>query len=159
MALENLISFNLTAAEITQIETALQTIKTVIQGKVINLTTEERQEYGKVGNERANFIVKALGYMLQRPDLVPNYINLTEFQNDVAARQSIVPLLNQATEIHEMFSDTNLLLGTDVYNTAIAFYRNVKIAAQQNVPGSTNIYQDLQVDFPGRPKKIKTTNP
>lgn len=159
MALENLISFELTPAEITQIETALQSITTVIQNKVINLTPDQRHEYGKVGNERANFIVKSLGYMDQRPDLVPAYIDLVEFKNDVNARLSILPLLNKVNEIQEMFNDTNLLLGTDVFNTAIAFYRNVKIASQQNVPGSTNIYQDLQVDFPGRPKKAKTTNP
>jgi len=62
-------------------------------------------------------------------------------------------MLNGLKEITEMLDDTRLLLGTDVYNNSIAFYRNVKISALQNVPGSTNIYQDLQQQFPGRPKK------
>jgi hypothetical protein len=159
MALENLISVEFTPAETAQINAALDTIKGIIINKVINLTPEQRQEFGKVGNERANFIVKSLGYMLQRPDLVPNYIDIAEFQKDVNARQAIIPLLNRVTEIQEMLNDTNLLLGADVFNTAIAFYRNVKIASQQNVPGSTNIYQDLQYDFPGRPKKSNPPTP
>ena len=157
--MENLISVEFTPAETAQINAALDTIKGIIINKVINLTPEQRQEFGKVGNERANFIVKSLGYMLQRPDLVPNYIDIAEFQKDVNARQAIIPLLNRVTEIQEMFNDTNLLLGADVFNTAIAFYRNVKIASQQNVPGSTNIYQDLQYDFPGRPKKSNPPTP
>ena len=159
MALENLISVDFNPAEIGQISAALDSIKGIIMNKVINLTPEQRMEFAKVGNERSNFIVKVQGYMTQRPDLVPNYIDQAEFQKDINARQAILPLLNKVNEIQEMFNDTNLLLGNDVFNTAIAFYRNVKIASQQNVPGSTNIYQDLQYDFPGRPKKSNPPTP
>jgi hypothetical protein len=159
MALENLISVEFTPAETAQINAALDTIKGIIINKVINLTPDERRHYARVSNEMANWIVKVLGYMNQRPDLIPSYIDFVEFQKDVNARQAITPLFNKVTEIHEMFDDTNLLLGTDVYHTAIAFYRNVKIASQQNVPGSTNIYQDMQAQFPGRPKKLKPPTP
>jgi hypothetical protein len=45
--------------------------------------------------------------------------------------------------------DTNLLLGTDLYNNLTAFYRSLREASKSNAPGASSIYKDLKQQFPG----------
>lgn len=154
MAINNLISVNFTQEEITKITGALTIIETTLKGKAVNLTPEERQLYGKLGDKTENFIKKVRDYMEQDPKLIPFYLDKAEFDKDISARQAMMPLLNRVTAIYEMLDDTSKLISTDVYNAAIAYYRNIKLISQQNVPGTTNIYQDLSNQFPGRSSQV-----
>lgn len=154
MSVDNLITVKLNQQEIEQINEALSTIEQVIKDKVINLTPEERQQYGKLGDNTENWISKVDGYMKQKPELVPFYINKDEFKNDQDARKAILPILNRISSIQESFDDTAKLISSDVYNAALGFYRNIKLISQQNVPGTTSIYQDLASQFPGRPSAV-----
>jgi hypothetical protein len=47
--------------------------------------------------------------------------------------------------------DTLMILSSDIYHSCIAYYRNVKLEADQNVNGAKTIYDDLSAQFPGRP--------
>ncbi len=154
MAIDNLISTAFTAEEVEAINQALTTIETTIQGKMINLTPEERQIYGKLGNRTENWVKKVTGYMEQKPELVPFYINKAEFDKDVKVREEILPMMRRITSIQESLDDTSKLLSTDIFNAAIAYYRNIKLISQQNVPGTSNIYKDLADQFPGRSSAI-----
>ena len=64
------------------------------------------------------------------------------------------PILNRLVSITESVDDTSKLLSSDIYNVALSYYRNIKIISSENVPGTTNIYQDLAEQFPGRPSSI-----
>ena len=92
--------------------------------------------------------------MEQKPNLVPNYVDLAEFDKDLSARQAITPRLNRVISLMESLEDTNMLVSADVYHTGIAFYRYVKNASRENVPGTTSIFKDLQEQFPGRPGSV-----
>lgn len=154
MALENLISVEFTAEELTELNGALSTIENLIKNKVVNLSPEEKQLYGKIGNRTENWITKVSGYMTQKPELIPFYLNKIEFDKDQEARLAILPILNRIASINESLDDTAKLLSTDVYNAALTYYRNIKLIAQQNVPGTTGIYKDLASQFPGRPSSV-----
>jgi hypothetical protein len=41
-------------------------------------------------------------------------------------------------------ADTSVLLGKDIYNYALAYYRNIKLISQENVPGTTEVYATWQ---------------
>lgn len=151
MSLKNLISVGYTQEEIHQINQHLAGIQELIKGKVINLSPEERQQYGRINNRTENWIVKVDGHMKQKPELVPFYIDEDEFDNDLEARNNMKPILNSIASIQESLDDTSKLLSHDIYNTAIAYYRNIKVISQQDVPGTTTIYEDLKSQFPGRP--------
>jgi hypothetical protein len=153
MALDNLISIQFTAAELLIIDNALTAIEGVFAGKVVNLTPEQRQQYGRIGNNTENWIVKVKGYMDGNPTLIPNYIDKAEHDKDYASRKDIQPRLNRLTSVFEALDDTQKLMSSDLWHNSIAFYRNLKIASQQNVPGSTAIYNDLKTQFPSGPKK------
>ncbi|MCG8410300.1 MAG: hypothetical protein MI739_03340 [Bacteroidales bacterium] len=144
------ISTAFTTEEEEQINQALTSIEQVLKGKVINLTPDEKQQYGRLGNKTQNWINKIDNYMVQKPELVPFYIKKDEFDKDMSARDTIIPILKRINGIQESLDDTSKLLSNDIYNTAIAYYRSIKIVALQNIPGTTSIYQDLATQFPGR---------
>lgn len=154
MAIDNLITVSFKPEEVKQINEALFTIEKIIKDKVVNLTPEEKQLYGKIGDNTENWVSKVTGYMEQKPELVPFYLDKEEFKRDQESRKAILPILNRISSIQESLDDTAKLISTDVYNSALAYYRNIKLIAQQNVPGTTGIYQDLANQFPGRPSAV-----
>lgn len=156
MALEDLISLGFDAAEISQLDEALNTVVNIIKPKAKNLTPPERQMYGRVRYEFEVWIDKCRSHMHDNPTLVPPYIDTAEFEKDYAARVAMKPVEAKLQQIYEMFDDTFVLLGHDLFTNSIAFYNAVKTAAKNNVPGSSSIYQDLKQQFPGGGKKKET---
>lgn len=154
MATNNLISVSFTQDETNNLNAALSTIEKVLAGKTINLTGEEKQLYGKMGDNTENWVSKVDNYMKQKPETVPFYIDKAEFDRDLRARREIMLLLGRVSSLYESLDDTAKLLSTDIYNAALAYYRNIKLIAQQNVPGTTVIYDDLSAQFPGRPGAV-----
>lgn len=154
MALDNLVSVSFTPQELADMDTALTSLETILHGKVINLTPEERRRYAAVSTEMMPWIQKCRRYMSQIPSIVPGYINLTELDADLRARSDIISRLSRSRSILESLDDTWLLLGSDVLTNCLAFYRSVREAAKSNVPGSTGIYQDLAQQFPGNPRSV-----
>jgi hypothetical protein len=160
MALENLISVEFTQDELNKLDDALKVIETILVGKAINLTPEQRSQYGRIGNRTENWIDKIKQYMDDNPKLVPAYLDKAEYDKDYKTRKDIAPRLNRLTSICESMDDTQKLISTDLYGNSIAFYRNLKITAQQNVAGSSAIYADLKTQFPGNPgSKAGGNNP
>ncbi len=159
MALENLISIEFTQQDQDELNKACDLIENLLKKRVINLTPEERQLYSRVNNETEHWVSKIRTYIDQKPELVPFYMDVNEFDKDLAARKVFSPLENRLASILESISDSNILLGNDVYHSAITFYRNVKNASRENVPGTTHIYKDLAEQFPGKPKTVKTETP
>jgi len=154
MGLDNLISVEFTAEEEQQLDEALTTIENIMKDRVINLSPEERQEYGKINDRTENWIKKIHGYMAQKPELTPFYIKKPEFEKDLNARNTLMPRLKRIASIQESMDDTAKLISHDVFYTAIAYYRNMKLISKQNVPGTTVIYEDLKSRFPGRPTNV-----
>jgi len=153
MPLDDMISVDFTPVEITDITDALNTIIGIIQPKAKNLTPAERQMYGKVRYEFEVWIDKAYGHVMANPTLVPAYINVPEYKKDYAARNAMKPVEEKLKQLYEMFDDTFVLLGHDLYVNSLAFYNAIKVAAKNNAPGATAIHQDLKQQFPGGGKK------
>jgi hypothetical protein len=147
MAFENLISLQFTPAELLQLDAALQSIEAVLVGKTVNLTPAERQQYGSIAEQNKLFVNKAKSYMEQYPAYVPSFLDTAEFNNDYAARQQIETRLQRLQSIAEQLSDTKVLLDHDNYFNALSFYRNIRFLSNENVPGTTTLYQDMKQFF------------
>ena len=109
MALDNLISVEISLADKTEILASLQDVATKLQGKMVNLTPLERKKYGKIGNETANWIQKVRDYMTQRPDLIPVWIDLTELDKDLKAHEDLIEIINRVLDLLEQLEDTSKL--------------------------------------------------
>lgn len=148
MALDNLISVEFTQAEIDIMNKALDDIIDVLKGKTVNLTPQQRQQYGRLGNRTENFVNKIGMYSNQRPEIVPVFINQQEVMKDVVARAVLTPILKKMNSIYETIEDTHKLIGWDIYSNVLAIYRNIKMLAKQNMPGINVIFDDLKAQFP-----------
>ena len=95
------------------------------------------------------WVGKAVNYADQNPALLPAYVDKTELMADFATHSQLNPRIDRLETILQGMLDTNLLLGTDLYNNLIAFYRSLREASKSNAPGASNIYKDLKQQFPG----------
>jgi len=157
MALENLISVSFTPDELRQLDAALDTIENVLTGKVVNLSSKQRQQHGRVKYEMEVWVGKAVNYANANPALLPNYVDKTELMADFTTHSQLNPRIDRLQTLLQGMLDTNLLLGTDLYNNLIAFYRSLREASKSNAPGASSIYKDLKQQFPGN--SPQTGNP
>ena len=152
MALENLISVEFTDAELAELDDAINMIERILRGKTINLTPDQRQQYGSIAEQNKLFVNMAKNYMEQYITFVPVFLDKAEFDRDFAARQQLESRMQRLNSVTEQLSDTKILLDFDNYHNAITFYRNVKYLAGENMPGTTVIYEDMKQFFiPGAP--------
>jgi hypothetical protein len=157
MALDNLISVVFTDEEIAKMDSAMSEIEDIIKGKSVNLTPKQRQTYGRVAYEMEVWIDKVDDYMQQDPQLVPSYIDLTEHTADIVAHRVLNPRIARLAGILQSLEDTNRLIGSDLYNNSLAYYRNLREAAKVNAVGASAKYSDLKQQFPGRNVKNQKT--
>lgn len=54
MALDNLITVEFTEEELATINEAIDNINTVLEGKAVNLTPDERRQYGSIADRNKN---------------------------------------------------------------------------------------------------------
>lgn len=160
MALENLISVEFTQQELQKFDQHLAELEKLVQSKFISLTAEQRQEYSRLGTKTEDWVGRAKDYMAQYPDLVLRHIDTAEFNKDFNARQALLPRLRRIKAIEARIDDTALALGSDLYSTAISYYKGLKASAETNAPNAQSVYNDLKQQFPGRPisKKSEMTN-
>lgn len=147
MAFENLISVTFTEEELQTLDTALNNIAGVLHGKTVNLTPEERQQYGSIAEQNKLFVNKAKLLMEQNPQHIPDFLDKTEFDKDYNAREQIEKRLNRLSGLTEQFTDTKIVLDHDNYFNALTFYRNIKFLSGENVPGTTTLHQELKQFF------------
>ena len=154
MPVENVITVNFSDAEKEEVFACVNRMKEIFKGKLINLTPEERTSYGRVGKRTEDWIRRVVMWMEQNPEWVPDYLNLDEFRKDREFREAVRPLLASLSSLVEGIDDTATLVSTDVYNTALAYYRYVKLVSQSNMAGTSEIYEDLSSRFPGRTSSV-----
>ncbi|MBW8523553.1 hypothetical protein K0U91_12310 [Chryseobacterium chendengshani] len=147
MALDNLISINFSDSELANLDQAIQSIESILGGKTINLTPDQRQQYGRIAEQNKLFVNKAKDYMEQYTQHVPGFLDKAEFDRDYSARQQVETRLQRLSSITEQLSDTKVLLDHDNYHNAITFYRNIKFLSGENVPGTNVIYDDMKQFF------------
>ncbi len=156
MALDNLISVIFTAEELAAMDSTLETLENIMNGKAVNLTPKQRQQYGRVAYEKEIWVEKVFSYMNQYPASVPPYINMAEHTIDMEAHRALNPRIDRLTGILQGMSDTNLLLGYDIDHNARSYHRAQGEAAKENDPGATTRYRDLKQQFPGGRKGGKS---
>lgn len=147
MALDNLISVTLTAEEVQTINDAITSLNNVLKDKVVNLSPDERRQYGSIADRNKVLVDKCKDYMDRNPETVPHILDKAEFDRDYAARKQMELPARSLNSIIEKLEDTKTLLDHDNYQAAVAYYRYIKYLASQNEPGTTSIYDDLKQHY------------
>ncbi|TPN83862.1 hypothetical protein [Aquimarina algicola] len=155
MALENLISVTFTQEELTRLTEGMQMIKEVLADKTVNLTPDQRGQYGRIANQNKLIVDKAKNYMEQHPSWVPRFLDKEEFDRDYTTRNQIESHVQQLQNLSQQLVDTKTLLDHDNYTNALSFYRMMRFLAGENEPGAKTVYQDMKVLF----KRNVTSDP
>jgi len=134
MDMNNKLSIEFSSTERQNFMAALQTIRTILDGKVSRLTTEERQRYGSINETNKGIVNKVNDFLDTVPSQdLPNFIDAAEFKKDFAARTVIESFLSELQDMVELLNGTKILLDHDNYTEALGIYQYVQVAARMRV--------------------------
>lgn len=158
--MDNHISATLSAADKAAILTKLTEI-TALLPFLINLTAEEKSSLPKMSAIRDGMDEAFSQEMAAHPEMVPNFVDMTEVGKDRAIRTALRDLHQQMCALCEGLEDTLTAAGVDTYLAYLSFYNNVKQAAKRNVPGANTVLDNLKRFFPrgGTPPPPTPPNP
>jgi hypothetical protein len=148
---------NLPDEVLAQISQKIGEIEALLSPYTHTLTSKERQNFPKMGDKSLAFVKKANEYAKALPAIVPGYVNIQEFDIDLADTERLFPISQRFGILARQMDDTIFLAGSEAYEQALAIYENVKGAAARNVPGAKVAEQELKARFPGRSRE--TTDP
>lgn len=148
MPLKDLIQNQLTAADKQAIDQHIAGILSVIAGKTISLSPEERQKYGSINEKNKLIVEKVKMYQQSHPQFNSAKVNWAEFDEDFNTRTYLEARIAQLQGITAQFNDNKTLHDYDNYQDALSQYRYVKYLASEDTPGIFPIQEDLQQFFP-----------
>jgi hypothetical protein len=142
---------------LTQVQTKIDEARALLAPYMLALTPAERQGLPKMGEKTIGFVEKAYDFARQNPNLVPPYLELGAFGVDFGDAHGLWTLLNSVQQLEEAVDDTEMIAGSEAYQAALVFYKSVKMAAAQDIPGAKAIYEELKTRFPGGKRKSGET--
>jgi hypothetical protein len=118
---------------LTQAQTKINEVKTLLAPYIVALTPSERHELPKMGEKTISFVEKAFDFARQNPNLVPSYLDMTAFGTDFEDAHGLWTLVNSIRQLEESASDTEMTAGgSEAHHAALVFYKSVKMAAAQD---------------------------
>lgn len=145
----NRISIDLTGAPMTSINGALDALE-ASPAFGVTLTPEEKTKLAKASEKRAGFLEKAISYMGSSPQFIPGFVNMTEVNKDITSRGFYLQFLLRLRTLIAKGEDSFMVINSEIYRAALAYYEGVERAANMGVSGAQPIYDDLKKEFPGR---------
>ncbi len=122
MALTNMNSRHLSAAEKTAIVNNLTSLETALATSLMNLTAKERQKFGSVNEQNKLVINKVKDYRDNQPTLSSPYIDWTEFEKDYQSREFIQNITQRLQVLIEGLQSAKTLHDWDNYQAALTDY-------------------------------------
>ena len=144
----NKINVTLTPIQVAAIQAALTSLIANVPFAV-NLTKQERTEMPNISDERLAFVTKVVNnYAPANPALVTGFAGtLAEAQTDFGLYNQFEPFIERLRSIIEIYEDTQQVAGSEAYTFCREFYSTVQRAAENNVPGTDAIADDLGALF------------
>jgi len=127
--MQNLVSLNLSAQDLADIDNALATLRRVF-APLIALQPSQRRDLYKMGDKSEAFCRQTLSVLAANPQIIPPSLNLAEAQADLAALDQLRPRLMQLEQLVERADDTVLALGSDVITVALEGYGLLKVSGK-----------------------------
>lgn len=145
--MDNRISATLSPADKATALTKLGEIQALLPF-LLNLTADEKSSLPKMSAIRDGMDETFAQEMTAHPELVPNFVDMTELSKDRALRSALRDLHQQMCALCEGIEDTLTAAGVDTYLAYLSFYNNVKQGAKRNVPGANTVLDNLKRFFP-----------
>jgi hypothetical protein len=95
-------------------------------------------------------VEKAYDFSRQNSGLVLPYLGVDAFGVDFSDAHGLWTRINSIRQLEEAIDDTEMTAGSEAYQAALVFYKSVKMAAVQDIPGAKAVYEELKTRFPQR---------
>ena len=141
---QNLVTLNLTDAQLTAVDAALTELETQLAGLIV-LPTATKRSLRKMGAKSESFCRQALRVLEQNPKIVPPGVPLADAVANLATLEQLRPRLMRLSRLSERASDTDMALGADVMAVALQGYALLKVAGR--AMGLESMHQDLRDRF------------
>lgn len=137
----NFESRHFSQAEEADIKAAMQTLQTLLSGKLATLTAEERQQYGSINEQNKLMVNKVKDYRDAQPQLSSPEIDWEEFEKDYSSRSFLQNLSEQLNELVRGLDNAKILHDWDNYQASLTDYQ---YARYRNDAGSTGFHTKQQ---------------
>ena len=141
---QNLASLNLTAAEVTALTGALQTIQTTLGNRGVSLDPKQRRELVKMGDKSRPFGEQAVAALQNNSASLPPDLDVTGLVQDLADFQKLDAFADQLRQVSELIDDTLKALSSDIMTNAIIGVGILKALNKLN-PNLDTLLKDLSV--------------
>jgi hypothetical protein len=131
---------------LTQAQTKSNEVSALLAPYVVALTPAERYELPKVGEKTISFVEKAYDFAQQNPNLVLPYLDMAAFGTDFGDAYGLWTLVSSIRQLDENTSDTEMAAGSEAYQAALVFYKSVKMAAAQDIPGGKRKTSEIETE-------------
>lgn len=156
MPQQNQIAFQISDADLAEVQDAIATLRAKLLPRLVTLTAEERKACAKLGDKSVAFVQKVADYLTSNPEFAPSFLNVEDLRVDLAATATLGSLAKPLQQVMEALDDSQFLSGSEAYTGALMYYGSVKSAAAQSISGAKTIHADLAARFPGRSKPVET---
>jgi hypothetical protein len=153
--MQNIVSLNLTDAQLTEIDGALDKLETQLAG-LIALETSHKLSLRKMGPKSEAFCRQTLRVLEQNPQIVPPNMSVADAVADLTAQERLRPRLVRLSRLSARASDTDMALGSDVMSTALQGYGLLKLVGRTE--GLEILRKDLSNHFAKSARKPNESN-
>jgi hypothetical protein len=151
MARQNLISAEVANAVVATAITSINDTKNSLPF-LINLSTEERKKFRKMGPKSVDYVNDTLTGAIQFANSLPTDFSVNEFTKDVKLINSLYPVLVASQALTEALNDTILALGSDAMKEADEVYGFLKLASKKDANAKVLVEQ-IARRFKGQGRK------
>lgn len=155
--MENKISFALSSEEQSLVDQSLETLKSVLEPKLITLMASDKQELPKMGDKTLAFVEKSLDYATMYPGFMPGFIDVPEAKIDLESVKALRQILRPLERIVNELDDTMTLAGSEAYSSSLSIYKVLKNAASMGQSGAAEASAELKNRFPGKKKTTEAS--
>ena len=138
-----------------QAQEKLDEVMELIGPYLITLTPVERQVLARIGAESKEFLKLSHEYAVEYPELFPDFMKESIFREIYVITRKLWAFSNKVDQLRDIISDTEMLAGNHALELALDYYRTVKIAVRQDLPGARGIYEELKPKVPPRGQRMR----
>lgn len=147
---QNIVSIDLSAEALAELDQALTTIERVFE-PFITLLADEVRALNKMGDKSEQFCRQTALVLEHNRDILPPSFSVAEMQRDFAAFDALRPRLLRLREVVAKAEDTETALGSDILVAMLEGYALMKMFGKSE--GLETLRKAMLVRNPGRKTK------
>ena len=144
---QNLVSLNLTDAQLTAIDSALTELEAQLAGLI---ALPHKKSYKQMGNKSEAFCRQTMSLLGQNPQLVPASVPVAQMQETFDALDEMRPRWQRLERLGERIADTDMAAGAAIMQTALQGYALLKVSGRNQ--GLESLRETLGTRFAKKPR-------